>query len=208
MNIPTSISEYFLFFIQSLRKNELLAMHGHFVPLSVKDETVIQFLHIEFEEQKIALPETDIKFDKEAAYWAATFVYNCAQLMLNRSDVLEKISQYLKQYDGEVNQSSIISADLCLRFLPDIIEKLIEIDQDDPIISQLLTIGNAWPYSMIPICKKEDEFDLTLFVEDQWLLQIFSERVAKFHNTVLMKVPAIENYYKAELGIYKNQLLK
>ncbi len=208
MNIPATISDYFLFVIKSLRQDEVLAMHGHFVPLEGKDTSVVEYLKEEFKNQLIAYPKTEIEFDEEAAYWAAELIYNSSQLLLNREDIIDAVSQHLNSYEGTITKSSIISADLCLRFLPDIIEQLIEIDNEDPLIEKLTSIGLEWHYSMISNCKKVDNIDFTILESDRWLLQIYAERVAVFQNKVLMKVPIIDKYYSDELGIYKNQLLK
>ena len=208
MKIPNEISEYFLFVIKSLRQDELLAMHGHFIPLEKRNLTVIDYLRSEFETQSIAFPNIELEFDEHAAYWAAELIYNSSQLLLNREDIVESVIHHLKDYVGQKSRSAIISADLCLRFLPDIIEKLVEIDPEDPLIEQLNRIGNEWHYSMIPICKSVDEIDFSILESDRWLLQIYAERVAIFQNNVLMKVPIIDQYYTEELGIHKSQLIK
>ena len=208
MEIPEDISDYFLFVIKSLREDELLVMHGHFVPLKERDVAVINYLESEFEKQRIAFSDIELKFDENVAYWAAELIYNSSQLLLNREDIVESLALHLKDYVGQKSRSSIISADLCLRFLPNIIEKLIEMDIEDPLIEKLNLIGREWHYSMISICKSLDQLDFSIWESDRWLLQIYAERAAKFQNKVLMLLPIIDQYYSEELGIYKKQLIK
>ena len=207
MDIPDEISNYFLFVIKSLRQDEMLAMHGHFVPLDGRNTAVISYLKTEFENQRVAFPAIEMQFDEDAAYWAAELIYNCSQLLLNREDIVEVVSHHLKEYEGQKSRSAIISADLCLRFLPDIIEQLVEIDNEDPLIEKLTDIGREWHYSMISICKSSDQLDFSFLETDRWLLQIYAERVAIFQNKVLMQVPIIDQYYSEVLGIHKTQLI-
>lgn len=183
-------------------------MHGHFIPIEKTNEAVVDFLRSEFIMQSPALPEGDFHFDRDAAYWAAELLYYSSQLLLNREEVFEDVEKFLRQYEGKMDRSAVLSADLTLRFLPDLIDELININVEDPLIEKLQIISKAWPYSMIAACKKEDELDLSILEMDPWLVQLFAERAVHVQNHIVKKIPAINQYYTDTLGIYKEQLIR
>ena len=184
-----------------------MAIHGHFVPYDGDGLEVIDYLRQEFSNEVLTFPNGDYKYISEAALWGANIIYNASQLMINREGVVDDIRQYLNPYAGELNRDCILSAVLMLRFLPDIIEKLVEIDLEDPLIKQLESIGKVWHYSNIPIIKNTDGLDFSMLENDKIMLQLYSEKAARFGNQVILKHGEVEKYLIENLGIYKDQLI-
>jgi len=109
--------------------------------------------------EKQNFPFTVPKFDWTAALWSAKIVYFSAQLLLYREDTIEEVETLLRPYTDSPSTNNILSVDICLRFLPDILTKLRMVDSEDKIIPILESFLIEWHYSAFnyPI---EEAFEL------------------------------------------------
>ncbi len=206
--IPKDFTEYFIFVIRSLRTQELLAMHGHFIPFEGEGKEILEYLEKEFRVESETWPSGQYAFNQDAALWAAKMIYNASQLLINRSEVYSEVVEHISNYKGEININTVLSIDLTLRFLPSIIEKLKQIDLDDLLITDLEAIGRHWHYSYMSSVTDEAGIDFSWVERDALMLQLYAEKLSIVNNSILMKTQFIDTYMKATLGLYKNQLIK
>ncbi len=207
MEIPQKKSDYFLYVLQSLRADEMVALYGEFIPVKNEDDRINAFLKLQFLKEQKEYPNGNFSFDQQAAYWAAKLIFYSSQLMLNREGDVEEITKNIEDFEETVNLNRSLSADLTLRFLPKIIEQLQEIDIDDPLIELLNKIIHKWHYSGISFMKDAEKLDFKPLETDALFLQMYAERVVLLNNKILMKVELIDEFLARELGDYIDELV-
>lgn len=153
----------------------------------------------------LAMPHTAPNFDPEAALWAAKYIFSTIQLVLLRDIGEEKLNQLLTDYKGACTSEAIYSADLMLRFLPDIFRFASGLSPEDPLIYKLKAIARLWPFSSIGIA------DINVTIGDK-ILDHPSLRVAYIDRLILKKdIERINNKHelklvKEALGAYQAKL--
>jgi len=176
---PTS---YFFDSIQLLRTEGDIILHSKFVQWSEdEEEYVAEFLSNEYKKELIHHPNGIPDFDKPAGLWAAKITFVSAQLLMLREVEGLDFNIALPKFDGEMSVSTILSADLCLKFLPEIIEKASEIDPYDELVDWLDQVLINWPYSGIGrrnIDDKEEMKHLNL-LKDPLMVLLYSDRTVK-----------------------------
>ena len=131
-------------FLKNLRRNEEVILFRKILKIDKKDErTAINFLRTDFENEALNFPHLAPDFDEKGAIWAAKTVYLAAQLILYREHKPKDLKVLIPDFKGEITPSVILSVDLCLRFLPDMIRRLKVIDsEDDESIEQIVDDAN------------------------------------------------------------------
>lgn len=144
------VISYFFDSVELLRTKGDIILHSEFVQWSEDDEEyVTQFLKKEYQKEAINYPGELPAFDGDAAIWGAKTVFVASQLLMLRDIAELEFPKLVPAFDQEVNLGAILSCDLCLRFLPDIIEKAEDIDTYDGLIPLLDQHLMAWSYSGI-----------------------------------------------------------
>jgi len=169
----------FLDTIYHLRTIEQVILYDKIMTISKAEENeIILFLETEFEKEILEYPGIAPNFNSQAALWAAKTVYLAAQLLLNREHKISDLSLLLPEH--KVNDASaILSADLCLRFLPQIIEKIKKIDPEDLIIPILEKHLFQFHYSAIGSEIISENIDYGNISENECLLQLYLDRIVQ-----------------------------
>ncbi|NVK63019.1 MAG: hypothetical protein HWE22_00480 [Flavobacteriales bacterium] len=144
------ITSYFFDGIELLRMKGGIVMHSEIIQISEdEEEYVTRFLKQEYESEGVKFPGKLPPFDGEAALWGAKTVFVASQLLSLRDNSELDLPQLLPKYDGEMSVSAILSCDLCLRFLPKVIEKAEHLNTYNGIIQRLDSFLLTWSYSGI-----------------------------------------------------------
>jgi len=144
------ITSYFFDSIELLRTKGDIVLHSELVQISEdEEEYVTRFLAQEYENEGVNFPGKLPPFDGEAALWGAKTVFIASQLLMLRDIPEIDFPKLLPNFDGEMSLSAILSCDLCLRFLPDIIDKAENLDTYDGLIPLLDKHLLTWSYSGI-----------------------------------------------------------
>lgn len=176
---PTS---YFFDSIQLLRTEGDIILHSKFVQWSEdEEEYVVEFLSNEYKKERIHYPDGLPDFDKSAALWGAKITFISAQLLMLREVEGLDFNKVLPHFEEEMSISAILSADLCLKFLPEIIEKASDIDPYDELIEWLDEILINWPYSGIGRRNVDDRDGIKHLdlLKDHLMILVYSDRVVK-----------------------------
>jgi len=200
---------YFLQMICALRKQEEVILHANV--LSFTDQECLEvadFLRMEYESELPEYPEGAPGFLKDAALWSAKVIYTSSQLMLYREHRSEDLHTLIKPYAGEVNAAAIISADLCLRFIPDILINLKMIDSEDPLITILEDVMMLWSYSGIASLENITDLNLHGIGEDKCLMQMYTDRIISTRNKTFMSNKKTSEWVAASLGMYADHFWK
>jgi hypothetical protein len=201
------IDKPFLKMVQILRQHEEIVLYGYVLDISEKEEEEVNiFLKKEYEREVLNFPHVPPGFDATAALWAAKAIYVIAQLILYRKNKEAELQLLLPDFESSKNPAAIISADLCLRFLPDILSQLKMIDPEDPLISILETRLTDWHYSGINYPMETQALDFNVISSDSCLFQLYINRTISFRNTQLAQHEACISQVKASIGIFNTDL--
>lgn len=213
-----SSNTYFLDTIGHLRRHEEMLIYDRFTTITTKAEQAVgEFLQQEYERECLGFPGIAPNFEQGAAIWAARTVFIASQLLLSREKDAQDMVALLPDYKGAMTPGAILSADLCLRCLPDVIGKAKEISPDDPLIQLLEAILWKWHYSGIghlswpgedrtPIEGRTFIGDKTHI--DNWesiagnecLLQLYVDRAIDRQAIALAKEPILRSAIMAAMG--------
>ena len=175
-----------------------------------KDESkAIRFLKKEYEKEVLNFPYDPPPFDANAALWAAKTIYISAQLVLFREiEVKNLLNELLPDYSKELSPSKMLSADLTLRFMPDLLRQLQTIDLEDPLIRILEPKLSKFHYSGVNYNLDLEALDFNLVNENQCFRQLYANRIIQYKRTKLASHPAFSSLISSNLSIYKNEIWK
>jgi hypothetical protein len=198
----------FVKMIEQLRAQEEVMLYDNVRGVSDADKKeAIEFLHSEYNrELSHQLPKFP-SFDAQAALWAAEVTYIAAQLMLYRQHKTEELDTLIRQYQGRIDASAIVSADLCLRFLPEMLNHLTVIDSEDALIPILQQILQQFSYSGINYDGLSPD-SLQFGGSDEILLQLYTERIVYYKKLKWANVPTFNEVIRAQLGAHGDHFWK
>jgi hypothetical protein len=145
-----NVTSYFYDSIELLQTSGNIVLHSKFVQVSEDEEDyVTQYLSMEYEKEAFNFPGVLPDFDAKAALWGAKTIFIASQLLMLRDIPEKEFSKLLPSYEHEVTIGSVLSCDMCLRFLTDIIRAAEDIDTYDGLIVILDKLLSQWSYSSI-----------------------------------------------------------
>lgn len=195
----------FLKMIQILREREDLILYGNLLEVE-KEEEVGFFLRDEYENEIKDFPFISPAFNTNAAIWAAKTIYISAQLILYRENKINELELLLPDYKDEIDSSAMLSADLCLRFLPSMLIQLKLIDSEDPLIEILEKKLSVWHYSALSYNLNFDEVDFKIIITDKCLEQLYLDRITKYRKLELSQNSQFKESILANFGNYAKEL--
>lgn len=194
---------YFYDTIFGLRQREEIVLYNKLLDVNAAEERmVIDFLENEYRRECLGYPFTPPAFDPAAALWAAKTTYIFSQLIINRDHPEADLTKLLPLYDGMVNAGAILSADLCLRFLIELVPTVRNIDANDPILQLFDTRLHLWHYSGIGYDLDLDALNMEMVAGNDCLMQLYANRVVEKRDRKRAMIPALYQWLKAGMGIY------
>lgn len=193
-----------------LRKEGALTIFSDLKTLTKKEENDAEdFFESEFEKERLDFLSDKIPFNKEAAIWAAKILYHSAQLYLIRKDTAKDLEKLIPQYQDEKDVSSILSADLSLRFLPQLLDALQVADSTDPLVKMLENILHPFHYSGIGLDLNLEKINWEEELKDKTYRKLYLERIVeKKAYKLVAEIPYINQLLIAEFGMYKDTFWK
>ena len=174
-----------------------------------QEKEALDYLRREYDHERIDYPCKDLPgFDPSAALWAARTIYTAAQLLLYRENRESDLQLLFPDYPGEISSDAQLSADLVLRFLPDMIVQLKLIDPEDALIPILEKHLMQWHYSGIKYTLRPESLDFSTVISNTCLEQLYIDRVNTYKKISLAKHPALDKGLKASLGIFADVFWK
>jgi hypothetical protein len=199
--MTATVTDYFLQTLYTLRNREEILLYEHAVLVPAAElELAAAFLETEYDNECLGYPGKAPAFDAAAATWAAQTVYIAAQLLLYRKDREADLPAMLPAYEGAVTPGAILSADICLRFLPDVVQMAGNIDADDILITILEAHLQHWHYSAIGHGTEVEGLDFSVISTNPCLLQLYADRVMARKDRRLAAHAQIAPVVKAALG--------
>ncbi len=188
-----------------LRKEGTLTVFSDLKTLSEKEEKEAEdFFESEFEKERLDFLSDKIPFNKEAAIWAAKVLYHSAQLYLIRKDTAKDLEKLIQQYQDEKDVSAILSADLSLRFVPQLLDALQIADSTDPLVKILENILQQFHYSGIGLDLNFEKINWEEELKNKTYRKLYLERIVEKKAYKLAEIPYINQLLIAEFGMYKD----
>lgn len=191
----------FLKTIKHLRTEEEIVLYANIPTIIPQEEELIQeFLKDEYTKEATNYPYSPPTFNKEAALWAAKTIYFSSQFLLYRENKGNELPLYLPPYSLTVDAPSVLSTDICLRFLPDILENLTGIDPEDPIVLLLEDFMYQWHYSAVGYRLNPEKLSINEVYENKCLRQLYVDRIIEKKAKELAGLPFFNSHIKASIG--------
>ena len=192
-----------------LRKEGVLTIFSDLKTLTKKEENDAEdFFESEFEKERLDFISDKISFNKESAIWAAKILYHSTQLYLIRKDTAKDLEKLIPQYQDEKDVSSILAADLSLRFLPQLLDALQVADSTDPLAKMLQNILHQFHYSGIGLDLNLEKINWEEELKDNTYRKLYLERIVEKKAYKLAEIPYINHLLIAEFGMYKDTFWK
>lgn len=195
----------FLDTIFLLRKNECITLFSSLQEISSKEELEAGvYFEAEFEKERLEFLSDQFVCHKETAVWAAKILYHSAQLYLIRENTAQNMDQLISGYKGVRDIPSFLSADLSLRFLPQIIDALYAVDPEDTLIRKLEDILVEFHYSGIGYDLDVRRVNWEEELKDPTYRKLYLERIVEKKDYRLAEIPYINKLLIAEFGMHQN----
>ncbi|SFW74262.1 hypothetical protein [Chitinophaga sancti] len=154
-----------------------------------------------YEDDCREMPYTAPALDMEAARWAAGYLYTTVQFILLRNLDASLLETHLPAYKGERTAAAIYSADLTLRYLPDLFLLAKGLSPEDPLIARFYQTAHQWPFSAAAIPLTE-QVDLSAINEHPSLRQAYTDRIIQARNLSQCRLPENLPFVQAALGTH------
>lgn len=195
----------FLETIYHLRTIEQIILYDKLMEVTKQEEKeTIAFLNDEYEKERLHYPFEAPVFNETSALWASKILYFSAQFLLNRQNTDKDLNAFLPDWKQEINPSTVLSADLCLRFLPQIVQEFKNIDIDDVIIPILEKHLQTFHYSAIGFENRLDTIDFSLF-ENECFKQLYLNRITSRKDVALSTIPELNKMLQSNFGAYSKE---
>lgn len=195
----------FLDTIFLLRKNECITLFSNLQEISLEEETEAgDYFETEFEKERLEFLSDQLVCDKTTAVWASKVLYHSAQLYLIRENRAKDLENLIPRFQGTKNVSSILSADLSLRFLPEVVTALNSVDPEDTLITLLEDILTEFHYSGIGYDLHLKHVNWEEELKDKTYRKLYLERIVDKRDYKLAEIPFINKLLIAEFGMHKD----
>ena len=197
------MTKYLLQSVRQLRQQEEALLYGYLLTPSEEDQAeTVRFLEAEYHRESPEYPYLVPPFNPAAAGWAARTVYLAIQWIVYREHTAKELAHLLPDYPGEATASALLSADLLLRFLPDIITQVRLIDAEDHLVNLLEDKLHRWHYSGVAYPLTPERLSFDAVTVDACVYQLYVDRVITHRNVFLAHHPALEEGIRASLGMF------
>jgi hypothetical protein len=119
-----------------------------------------------------------IGFDARVAGAAAELVRQASWALVSREDRVEDLKPRVRMPIAPGTPAHHLSADLMLRYLPQVLRRVRGLDATDPLIGLLAEVLRGWPLSGVLSDVEEGPLVVTDFCGHSGLLMLYAERLA------------------------------
>ena len=119
-----------------------------------------------------------VSFDSRTACEAAELVRQASWALVNREERVADLRRRLRMTTAPASPAQHLSADLLLRYLPQILKRARGLDPTDPLIEILGDLLRRWPLSGVLSDVEEAPLVATEFGGHPGLLLLYAERLS------------------------------
>jgi hypothetical protein len=181
-------------FINTLLSEGTVTVQGQIVSFDQADVAATEQILLQYYQQDLLeMPGLAPVYSAGAALWAAHYFYVAIQLTVLRDVGEDVIKEQLKPFAGEVNPSSIYSADLILRYLPELFNLAKGLAPADLLVKELQDTAGYWPFSSVGIELNSLVNDDILFTHPS-LKYAYLDRIIRHRDKKRIINTTTENY--------------
>lgn len=202
------IENAFLKTIQHLWAHEEILIFNEKVDISRSEEKdCLLWLEAIYDDVALSFPNTNPNFDGEAALWAAKLLYYSAHFIVHRQNSLKELPEVLSAFLKEITPSCLTSADLFLKFLPQVCNELRRIDHEDVVLAFLEDkILSEWIFSSVGYLEQNQIIQLDLILKDPCLKALFLNRIIERKDNNWIRHPKVFELVTQMLGQYQGEV--
>ncbi len=191
--------------LYELRKAGNLTIFSKLKVVSATDTgEVLDLLRSEFELESMEFPAAP-DFDAASALWAAKTIFYSGQLLLVRENTKKDLVALFPEINGEITLAAKLSADISLRFLPEIYMQLNVADSKDPLLPLLERYLKQFHYSSIGSDIEPDVADWQSELADPVFRKLYLDRIVAKKDHKRAEIPYINQLLHAAFGLYKDR---
>ncbi len=138
----------------------------------------IALLERAYDSHRLSVAGTLIPFDPAVGYSAAELIRQASWAIVNRADQVSELKKRLRMPIEPKTAAHHLSADLTLRYLPQILNRARGLDPTDPLIELLEDVLRRWPFSGVLSDVAAAPLSSLEFDGHTGLLLLYAERLA------------------------------
>ena len=190
-------------FLQALLDHGRVHVAAPTAPLSKQDMlAAMEILREQDSVSRLDAPEGLPELELGVALWGAKTAYGACQLVVFRQLDEPAIAELLPPAPTHGNpQSRHWSADLTLRFLPDLLRQASAVSEEDPLVRQLRSLAYQWPLSSVGIEGVNPEHVDELAASPA-LLQLYVDRILARKDFPRLRHPLVREAARISVGIH------
>ena len=140
--------------------------------------------------------------DPAAGAWALMRLYRACQALVFREIDASAVSHALgAPCPLPPSPAVCYSADLSLRYLPDVLSLARGIAPEDPLVAGLTVLAKAWPLSSVGVGGL-DAADPAAFIDHAGLRQLYVDRIMERGDVSRLRHPIVRAAVQEALGAY------
>lgn len=172
-----------------------------FEPVDLEAATVV--LQDYYHDDALDLPHQAPDFEPAAALWAAQYLYFTVQLTLVRELDEAVMAERLPDYPQEPTPAALYSADLLLRYLPDLLGLARGLAPGDALVARLQSLARRWPLSFVgqPDAAPNPDREALLLAHPA-LRQLYVDRIIRTRDQARAAQPRLRPLIHAALGAH------
>lgn len=195
--------------IKNLFLTEDLVLYGQIDTITeAHAAAVLGFLSKFYQEEAVGYPGAAPEFHQASADWSAKILFHASQLVMYRAHSGESLIQFIPPYEGEMTPAAMITADLCLRFIPSILAHLEQIDLEDELIPLLKALLRQWHFSGLLSDVSLEGVELDPILQDECLTKLYIDRIIEQKKKKVGQRLELKPLVQSALGNYENQFWK
>ncbi|WP_435005528.1 hypothetical protein P12x_003371 [Tundrisphaera lichenicola] len=165
-------------FLRGLLKDGQVVFRERPIPSAKERPEALAVLESAFADHRLDLAGPSIEFDGDSALLASEFVRQACWFLIDRSEPVELVERVLILPARPSRESEHLSADLTLRFLPQVLRRARSIAPGDRLGEILGEVLRGWPLSGVLSDVEGPPDDLGSLGSHPGLLMLYAERLA------------------------------
>jgi hypothetical protein len=193
-------------FLQDLLATGSITLSGQPAPFETADLAAAEKLLREYyAEDCLDLPHTAPAFEAAPALWAAQYLYHTGVLAVVRELDEAAIAAHLPEFGGETTPAASYSADLSLRYLPDLLQLAKGLAPADALVTRLRDTARQWPLSFVGH-EPADAGAEAILLAHPALRGAYLDRIIRAQDRARASHPHLATLVQAALGAYSAEL--
>ncbi|MCG2612636.1 hypothetical protein LZZ85_00030 [Terrimonas sp. NA20] len=193
-------------FLESLLTNGVVELgHELQLPTEAELDSSHELLFHFYKDDKMEVPATAPGYNRDAAIWAARYLYLSTQLIIDRNADEEVIRRVLDPFPLEITPSVVYSADLMLRNLPSLIGLAKGLAPADPLVRDMNNTAGNWPLSSVGIEVDHISHE-EIILADACLKQLYIDRIILAKDKKRAVRPSVQQSIFETTGAYTKEI--